>query len=116
MLELQRRKPDENRDDNVETDTQSNGWPTGIFMAADAGNRATGLMNMTNNHHKHSPDHGSSHNAHTPAWMRLHHDWRFWVAVILMFGCMIIYLMSDDLAWRPGVRSHGPPPPSVGQQ
>jgi putative hydrolase of the HAD superfamily len=25
-------------------------------------------------------------------------------------------MTSDDLAWRPGVRSHGPPPPAVGQQ
>jgi len=53
---------------------------------------------------------------HTPAWMRLHHDWRFWVAVILMFGAMVVYLMSDDLAWRPGVRTQGPPPTTMGQQ
>jgi hypothetical protein len=48
--------------------------------------------------------------------MRLHHDWRFWVAVILMFGAMVIYVMSDNLARQPGVRSQGPPPPAVGQQ
>jgi hypothetical protein len=53
---------------------------------------------------------------HTPAWMRLHHDWRFWVAAILMFGAMIIYLMSDDLARRPGGRPQGPPPATAGQQ
>jgi hypothetical protein len=48
--------------------------------------------------------------------MRLHHDWRFWIAVILMFGAMIIYLMSDDLAWRPRGRLQAPPPTTVGQQ
>jgi len=53
---------------------------------------------------------------HTPAWMRLHHDWRFWVAVILMFGAMVFYLASGDLAWRPGARSQGPPPITAGQQ
>jgi len=48
--------------------------------------------------------------------MRLHHDWRFWVAVILMFGAMIVYLMSDNLAWRPGLRPPAPLPTTVGQQ
>jgi len=67
-------------------------------------------------HSHHQQGTSTQHNAHTPAWMRLHRDWRFWVAVILMFGCIIVYLMSDDLAWRPGVRSHGPLPPTVGQQ
>ncbi len=58
----------------------------------------------------------SLHPGHTPAWMRLHHDWRFWAAVILMFGAMIVYLMSDNLAWRPGLRPQAPLPPAVGQQ
>jgi hypothetical protein len=74
------------------------------------------MKEPNHNHHQHGPVHGSIHHAHTPAWMRLHHDWRFWVAVILMFGCMIIYLMSDDLAWRPGVRLKAPPLTTVGQQ
>jgi len=57
----------------------------------------------------------TGHNGHTPAWMRLHHDWRFWAAVILMFGAMIIYLMSFDLARRPGALPQAPPA-TVGQQ
>jgi hypothetical protein len=63
-------------------------------------------------------NHGSSsiHPGHTPAWMRLHHDWRFWVAVVLMFGAMIIYLMSDDLAMRPRGMPQAPPPTTAGQQ
>ena len=67
-----------------------------------------------NEHHRQGTS--SLHPGHTPAWMRLHHDWRFWVAVILMFGAMVIYLMSDDLAWRPRSRLPGPPPTTVGQQ
>ena len=51
------------------------------------------------NHHSHGADHDRVH--HTPAWMRLHHDWRFWIAVILMFAAMMIYVTSGDLAWRP---------------
>jgi hypothetical protein len=58
------------------------------------------------NHHREGQ--ANSHQAHTPYWMRVHHDWRFWVAAILMFGAMIIYLMSDDLAWRPWVRTPAP--------
>jgi hypothetical protein len=74
-------------------------------------------MSETNDkHHRHGSENGNMHQPHTPAWMRLHHDWRFWVAVVLMFAAMIIYLASDDLAWRPGIRSHGLPPPTVGQQ
>ncbi len=64
-------------------------------------------------HHEHGP--ATAHNAHTPAWMRLHHDWRFWVAVILMFGAMIVYVMSDNLARRPGAPPQVPPT-TVGQQ
>jgi hypothetical protein len=47
--------------------------------------------------------------------MRLHHDWRFWAAVILMFGAMVIYLMSDNLARRPAALPQAPPT-TVGQQ
>jgi hypothetical protein len=50
-----------------------------------------------------------------PYWKRAHHDWRFWIALVLMFAAMIIYLMSDDLAWRPGLRPRQPVP-TVGQQ
>ncbi len=70
-------------------------------------------MSKASRHHQGT---ATLHNSHTPAWMRLHHDWRFWVAFILMFGAMIIYLASDDLARRPGALPHGPPPPTVGQE
>jgi len=42
--------------------------------------------------------------------MRLHHDWRFWVAVVLMLIAMVVYLGSDDLAWRPHGHAAVPAP------
>ncbi len=34
-----------------------------------------------------------------PYWKRAHRDWRMWVLVILMIGCMGIYLLTGDLRW-----------------
>jgi hypothetical protein len=36
-----------------------------------------------------------------PYWKRAHHDWRFWVALILMLAAIAIYVLSDDLAFLP---------------
>jgi len=38
---------------------------------------------------------------HHPYWRRAHRDWRIWFGVVLMLVAMMIYLMTDDLAWRP---------------
>lgn len=46
-----------------------------------------------------------SHHAHHPYWKRAHHDWKFWVALILMLAAMMIYVMSDDLAFVPRIHS-----------
>lgn len=40
-----------------------------------------------------------------PYWKRAHHDWRFWVALVLMLGAMLIYLMTDDLSIVPHIRA-----------
>ena len=32
-----------------------------------------------------------------PYWKRAHRDWRIWVRVVLMIGCMGIYFMTGDL-------------------
>lgn len=40
-----------------------------------------------------------------PYWKRAHRDWRFWVALLLMLGAMVAYLITDDEAFR----SAGPP-------
>jgi len=46
------------------------------------------------------------HHQHTGAYWKLaHRDWRLWVGVVLMLAAMIIYLMTDDLAWRPRIQS-----------
>ena len=43
--------------------------------------------------HEHSRHHFLKH---------AHRDWRLWLAVILMLGLIIFYVMSDDLSLRPG--------------
>ena len=49
-----------------------------------------------------SPDNDSIHHGfQRPYWKHAHHDWRLWVAVVLMLVAVTIYVMSDDLAWRP---------------
>jgi hypothetical protein len=50
------------------------------------------------------------HGFHRPYWKHAHHDWRLVAAVILMFVAITIYVMSDDLAWRP--RGHPQQPTS----
>jgi hypothetical protein len=34
-------------------------------------------------------------------WRRAHHDWKFWVAMVLMFAALAMYVMSDNLALVP---------------
>jgi hypothetical protein len=36
-----------------------------------------------------------------PYWRMAHHDWRFWVGLMLMLAAITIYVMSEDLAWLP---------------
>ena len=45
------------------------------------------------------------HREHRPYWTRVHHDWRFWVALVLMLSAMFIYLMTDDLSIVPHIRT-----------
>jgi hypothetical protein len=47
------------------------------------------------------PKSGPAHHGHRPSWKRPHHDWRFWVALLAMLLAMVIYVTSQDLAWRP---------------
>ena len=63
-------------------------------------------------HHQHGgPDRDNVQHDHRPYWKRAHRDWRFWIALFLMFAAMIIYVMSDDLALRP---RRQPPQPLSG--
>jgi hypothetical protein len=41
------------------------------------------------------------HPGRPPYWTRAHRDWRIWVGLAFMFAAIIIYVMSDDLAFLP---------------
>jgi hypothetical protein len=43
-----------------------------------------------------------------PNWKRLHHHWYFWVAMFLMLAAIVIYVMTEDLAWVPQNQSQQP--------
>lgn len=61
------------------------------------------MSKVKHRHHRHgAPDSDGVHYGfHRPYWKHAHHDWRLWVAVTLMLIAAFIYVMSDDLAWRP---------------
>jgi hypothetical protein len=51
----------------------------------------------------HEPDSGRNKGkrGHSSYWKFAHRDWRFWIGLVFIFGAMFIYLMTDDLSWRP---------------
>ncbi len=68
--------------------------------------------------HEHSPHHPLPHrhaapDGPGPYWRRAHHDWRFWVGVVLMVGAMVVYVTSENLAFRPRIQQ--PVPGAVGR-
>jgi hypothetical protein len=42
-------------------------------------------------------------------WRRIHHSRLFWVGVVLFLAASAIYVLSDDLAWRPFVHRSAAP-------
>jgi hypothetical protein len=36
-------------------------------------------------------------------WRRIHHSPIFWIGVVLCLAAITIYVLSDDLAWRPAL-------------
>lgn len=52
-------------------------------------------------HGNEGPERGNVPHGRTPYWKRAHHDWRFWIGLILMLAAITIYVMSDDLAFLP---------------
>ena len=70
---------------------------------------------MSQHSHKHGSDLSSHHHSHVPYWRRAHTDWRFWVGVFLMFAAMIVYVLSDDLAWRPRNQPQQPSSAEIGK-
>jgi uncharacterized iron-regulated membrane protein len=52
-----------------------------------------------NNHPRH---HGGAEDPSVRRdWRRLHHSRLFWVGLFMMLLAITIYVLSDDLAWRP---------------
>jgi hypothetical protein len=43
-------------------------------------------------------------------WKHAHRDWRVWLAVVLMIGLMLFYVMSNDLSLRPNKHPIQPTP------
>jgi hypothetical protein len=53
--------------------------------------------------HRHAPSVDGQHGPaeRKPYWQRVHHDWRFWVGLVLMLVAIGVYFMSDDLSLIP---------------
>jgi len=59
-------------------------------------------------HSQEVPDSDTVQKSNRPYWKRMHHDWRFWAALLLMIAAMIIYVVSEDFAWLPRNRLQQP--------
>jgi hypothetical protein len=61
------------------------------------------MNKIKHSHHRHEgPDSDIVHHGfHRPYWKHAHHDGRLILAVSSMLVAVFIYVMSDDLAWRP---------------
>ena len=60
-------------------------------------------MNENHNrqHGNEGPEPDHVHPGNRPYWQRAHRDWRIWIGLFFMFAAIIIYVMSDDLAFLP---------------
>ena len=47
-------------------------------------------------------------------WKRMHRDWRFWTALLLMLAAMGVYLLSGNEALRPNGTLHEQVPAAGG--
>jgi hypothetical protein len=50
-------------------------------------------------HNLHSEKNFNKH--HGPYYKRMHHDWRFWLGVVLILSALCIYIMSVDFTIQP---------------
>ena len=67
------------------------------------------MNEIKHSHHQNGEqDRNSVHQSHRTYWTRAHRDWRFWGIMFLMFAAIIIYVMSEDLAWRPRILPQQP--------
>ena len=49
------------------------------------------------------------------SWRRIHHSWPFWLGMVLVTAAIVMYVMSDNLAFIPRYHSHRPLPGQLGQ-
>jgi hypothetical protein len=63
------------------------------------------LVNDKKIHHSHNDN---IPNGHSPYWKRAHHDWRFWVVLVLMFMGVIYYVVTDNFSFVPRNRIQQP--------
>jgi len=61
--------------------------------------------NQHANHGNEGPTGGGVRRHAGPYWKRAHHDWRFWVGLVLMLAAITIYVLSEDLAFLPRGRT-----------
>ena len=52
--------------------------------------------------HKHNSDHQHTSHHNAAKSKKIHHDWRFWTAIVLMGVAMAAYVLSFDESLRPG--------------
>jgi hypothetical protein len=74
-------------------------------------------MSESKRSHRHDGEHvhHSDHPGERPYWRRAHRDWKFWIALSLMLAAIVIYVMSDDLMFRPHRQSQPSLSGSVGK-
>lgn len=59
---------------------------------------------------QHGGAHAAEHPPHGPAWKRMHHSPFFWIAFVFLMAGMIIFVMTNNLALRPGTKDQAPVP------
>ena len=63
--------------------------------------------------HPQFQQHGGPHPEHRPYWKRMHHSPFFWVAALFIFVAMTVYVLTENLAFRPGRAPQRPVPALV---
>jgi len=59
---------------------------------------------------QHGGAHAAEHPPHGPYWKRMHHSPFFWVAFIFLMAAMFVYVITNNLALRPGKKAREPVP------
>ncbi len=57
---------------------------------------------------QHGGAHAAEHPPHGPSWKRMHHSPFFWLAAVCIMIAMVIFVMTNGLAFWPGQKA--PPP------